>query len=392
MINITDKYKCCGCSACSQICPRSCINMAEDKEGFIYPKASSEECINCGMCEAVCPYINKPYPYKPQAAFAGKTRNIKTWINSSSGGAFTELCNILYENGTYIYGASWDNLTAKHIGITKIDDIIKLQKSKYIQSDTRGLFIDVKRKLIKGHKVIFSGTPCQISALRNFLKKEYDSLFTIDIICHGVGSPKVFHECLNIIGEQYSFKIKGYGFREKVGHYTRDHISKITNDKKKIYVTDDPFIQLFSSQRCTRPACLKCFFRDGYRYSDITIGDCKGINKVFKYLSGTKYNYSTITVNSEKGKHIVDNLYDSMEVHKCTIDSVIENNPIFFRDTFEPKGREKFFKDFEVNAKEAILRHTNKSQIYKLDFVRKVYYYMPVLIRKFIIKVREITR
>ena len=143
MIDVKNKEKCCGCSACSQKCPKHCIHMIEDEEGFLYPLVDASACVNCGLCEQVCPYVQKPEPNVPQCAYTAKTKNVRLWSDSSSGGAFTEIVNHVTGDQVIVYGAAWDKLKVKHIGIACKDDIGPLRKSKYVQSDTQVIYIDI---------------------------------------------------------------------------------------------------------------------------------------------------------------------------------------------------------------------------------------------------------
>ena len=194
MINIKDKSKCCGCSGCMNICPKNAIIMKEDKNGFKYPIVDKEKCINCGLCEKVCPILNnKKEQQKEIKAYACYNKNIEERLKSSSGGIFILLAKEILKRNGIVFGAAFDeNFNVKHISIDNEKDIEKLMGSKYVQSNMGKVYKEVKEFLENGKYILFSGTPCQIEGLKKFLKKDYDKLYTQDIICHGVPSPKIW--------------------------------------------------------------------------------------------------------------------------------------------------------------------------------------------------------
>ena len=221
---MTNKKQCCGCRACEQICPKLCIKMTTDEEGFMYPKIDKEKCVKCGLCKKICPMINnKDIKQKSNnKVYKVITDNKELIKKSSSGGAFSLIVKQILEknvNKKYkIYGCLFDeNFIAKHIGVENITDISRFRKSKYVQSDLQNCYSDVKKELKEGKIIIFSATPCQIAGLRNFLKKEdKQNLYTIDLICHGVPSPMILYEYLKQLEEKNESKLKSFNFRERL--------------------------------------------------------------------------------------------------------------------------------------------------------------------------------
>ncbi len=197
MINIVDNNKCCGCEACIQACPKHCISLKMDNEGFYYPNVDLVSCIECGLCEKICPELqcyNARYPLK---VFAALNDNLKDRISSSSGGVFVLLAKKILDEGGVVFGAGFND--AWQVDINFTEDIIGLEQfkgSKYVQARIGNSYIDCKNFLEKGRKVLFSGTPCQIVGLHRFLRKQYSNLYTVDLICHGVPSPKVWQKYL----------------------------------------------------------------------------------------------------------------------------------------------------------------------------------------------------
>ena len=389
MINGLSQEQCTGCSACMQVCPVKCISMCENEEGFLYPQIGSS-CIECSKCERVCPIINQTQVRLnvPQKAYASRTKKYDVWKKSASGGAFLEICRAWDDGKTVFVGAAWDGFKVKHVCVDSIKDAEIFCKSKYISSDLENSFSDIKKVLESGNKVVFSGTPCQVNGLKAFLGKEYEKLLLIDIICHGVGSPKVFETCIQILEKQFNITIKKYGFRYKKRYYVKDHIQCLTLDNgNRMLIQNDPYMQLFISQDCLRESCGKnCIYRNESRQGDITIGDFKHLNNIFPLLRGSKYNYSTIVLNNIKSQKLYKKLYETMEMRECNVSDIAKYNPIFARHTYFSKKRDLFFGEYVENPVKTIKKWTQDAQIYKQSFKSKVFGLLPTFIRKKIIK------
>lgn len=387
-----NKADCTGCSACYSICPTHCITMHKDEEGFLYP-VSSDKCIICGKCKNICPIQNSNI-YKSkiqQKAFCALTRNKRIWRRSSSGGAFSEICKTFGDENTIVCGAAWDNLSVKHICIKGVENISSLCKSKYVASSLDNVFNEIKNYLENDTKVIFCGTPCQVDGLRNMLGKSYDNLLLIDLICHGVGSPSVFHECLLEMQKQFGKNIISYGFREKRNCYETDYLSKITfEDCSSQYLIDDQYIQLFLKQNCLRPSCGKnCHYRTKNRVGDITIADFKGLTEVFPELLGTKKNYSSIIINSEKAYKLINRLKKQMIMFECDLENIKKYNPLFYRQTWFSYDRDTFFEDFTKNPSDAIEKWTKPATVSVVSKKRLLYNSLPTFLRRILIKIRK---
>ena len=384
---------CTGCSACYASCPVSCIKMGYDKEGFIFP-VKGDECINCGLCKKVCPRNNltgtAPITFT-QLAYAAKSKNKRIWRSSTSGGVFYELCRAWNRNGdTLFVGATWDGFTVKHACVQRLDEIKRFSKSKYIQSEMGDAFKDIKNWLGAGNWVVFSGTPCQVSGLKAYLGDESSRILYIDLICHGVGSNLVFRDCLKIVESQIKEKIISYSFRTKGIFFEKDHIAKlITESNKKILLSSDPYLELFVNQTCLRKSCGKnCIYRTASRQGDITIGDFKGLAQVFPSFTGSKYNYSTIVINTKKGENALELSDNAMELHRCSVEDIERYNPIFSRHTFFSKDRDEFFEKYIDNPIKAINEITNDIVYHKRSLKSIVYMLLPKYVRAQLIKRR----
>ncbi len=382
--------KCTGCTTCYNICPVKAITMVKDKNGFKYPQIDDNKCINCGKCYKKCPIVSKnnieTLVNKQYYAFC--TNNNKIWKNSSSGGAFTEICKsydeFIKKNNDekyelFIYGATIDvNMKVKHVECN-IDDINVLNKSKYIQSDLGDVFSRIKNKLDANKYIVFSGTPCQVSGLKNFLGKKYDKLLLIDIACHGVGSSTVFNKCKKEVEKKYGKKLIKYEFRYKGILSTPDerHMIKYTFDDNSTKVNNsDSYMNLYLNELCLRKSCgFNCVFRNINRCSDITIADFNKKSVLLPKLYD-KRNYSTIIFNSEKSFSIIDYLNKKGRLIKCSQEIIKKSNPIIFENVSK--------KDY--NSDNLIYNNVNEINFINIlnKYQRKKYYlkkYIPYSVK-----------
>ena len=391
MLNFNpNKTNCTGCSACYSVCPVHCITMQQDEEGFLYPE-SSDACIHCGLCEKVCPsFLPKTELKIEQKAVAAVSRDNEVWRRSASGGAFSEICRQWADNDTLIVGAAWDGLKVHHTGVNGFDQIAPLCKSKYVSSAIEDTFIEVRDALKEGRKAIFCGCPCQVAGLKAFLRQDYENLLTIDLICHGQGSPTVFEACMRNMSDYYGETIVAYQFRAKRKRYEEDYIASITTIKSTAYVTKDPYMQLFLSQNALRPSCGEnCKYRDMRRPGDITIADLKGLQTIFPDQIYPKKNWSTVVCNSQKGADCLALLYRTMDVRPITIEDVVKYNPLFARQTWFSKDREAFFADFVADADVAIQKWTVPATEYRISFAKRLLIELPKWIKMGISSIRK---
>ena len=218
MITILDKQDCCGCGACEQVCPKRCITMKPDEEGFLYPEVNADACVNCGLCEKVCPILSaaERETQYPQAVYAAFAKDEQVRKNSSSGGIFTLLAEWVLAQGGTVYGAGFaDDFSVHHIRIETPEQLYLLRGSKYLQSRMESAYRDAKTDLEAGRAVLFSGTGCQIASLKRFLRKDYDNLYAVDVLCHGVPSAKVWSFYLQEKEKMLKDKITAANFRNK---------------------------------------------------------------------------------------------------------------------------------------------------------------------------------
>lgn len=311
MIKITDKSKCCGCTACASVCPKQCITMHEDSEGFLYPKVNETECVGCNQCLNVCPFVNQIDRHRPLEIYAAKADDDKIRMSSSSGGIFTLLAEKTIEADGVIFGAKFNEFwEVVHAYSEHRDGIAGFRGSKYVQSYMGNSFRTAKLFLDKGRKVLFSGTPCQIAGLKHFLKKEYDNLLTVDFICHGVPSPAVWKEYLSELMTNTGTKcISEIKFRDKsegwknfkmriVGHNQGNKFLIVDE-----YYYDDYFSKAFLNNISLRHSCYACPIKAG-NSSDITLGDYWGMTEAGSELNDDK-GCSVVLANTKKGSSVI---------------------------------------------------------------------------------------
>lgn len=324
MIKIENKKECCGCNACIQICPKSCINMIEDKQGFLYPKVIEETCISCGLCEKICPIINKKNENMLESYLAYAKDDILR-MRSSSGAIFS-LCGeeVLNQKGV-VFGAVFDpNFEVHHICIDNINDFQLLRGSKYVQSRIEETYKETETYLKEGKIVLYSGVGCQIAGLKNFLRKSYDNLYTIDVLCHGVPSPKVWRQYIKDKEKEYNSKIKNIEFRNKVNGWKNfSMILMFENDNvySKTFRKDE-FMKLFLGDICLRPSCYDCKFKELDRNSDLTIGDAWGVENYKPHMDDDK-GTSIILIHTEQGRKIFNLVKDKMIYEIADVDKAL---------------------------------------------------------------------
>lgn len=336
---------CVGCRSCELACPNKCISMNPDHEGFLYPTVDTGNCISCGLCLKKCPVMNTQQGNSFSTEYyALKTKNKKDIFNSASGGAADTATKILLQKGGYVYGAAYDeDFRVKHIEVTNESGREKLQSSKYVQSDTGKCFLLARKRLNEGKYVLFTGTPCQIAGLNAFLGKSYDNLVTIDLICHGVPSPLLFKKYLNHKKRKMNGDIIYYNFRSKVkrGWGTQYLIKTKTKTKTKT-LSLDKYGKHFLTGDCYRECCYQCKYANLSRNGDLTIGDFWGIEKCHPEFS-SHLGVSLVLVNTSKGKQILDDMKDEVELLSCSSEEALVKQENLIHPTARPDERKCFY-------------------------------------------------
>lgn len=382
MIHITQSDQCCGCTACQAACPKHCIKMMRDQEGFLYPETDVTSCVDCGLCEKVCPVL-KPYePVKPSKVYAAKCVDENIRMKSSSGGVFSLLTHeVLKENGV-VFGAAFDNQwKVNHVMIESVDELYKLQGSKYVQSCLGDTFRDVKQVLLQNRIALFSGTPCQVSGLKHYLQQDYKNLITVDVVCHGVPSPLVWEDYVSSLrrpkgaaGENTVLSslndapsIEGISFRDKQNGWRKyGFVVRYSADQREVEkfdlssvnaqyemresLEDNLYLRGFMKNLFLRPSCYNCPAKCGKSHSDITLADFWGIEKVFPEMNDNK-GVSLVMINTKTGRRIWSFL--NLEQKETTFETATAGNMSYDKSVSLPKERDQFwmlYKDFGVQA------------------------------------------
>lgn len=346
MIKITQKEHCCGCSACVHICPKHSISFQEDKEGFLYPKVDLETCIDCGLCEKVCPVINQESEREPLKVYAAKNEDESIRLKSSSGGIFTLLAEKIIEDGGVVFGARFnENWEVIHDYTDTVEGLEPFRGSKYVQSVIGDTYKRAENFLKLGRKVMFTGTPCQIAGLKKFLRKDYKNLLTVDFVCHGVPSPLVWRlylkEEINRYGKEIT-AVEDINFRDKyTGWKTYSLSIKLSgNIVSSTMFTDDNYMRAFLSNLSLRPSCYSCPAKAGKSGADITIGDFWGIENVLPELDDDR-GLSLLMLHSQRGlEHFISLRCDVAEVN---FTDAIKSNSAYQIPVPMPINREFFF-------------------------------------------------
>lgn len=300
-VNLCDAEHCTQCFACATICPKGCISMAETQEGVRYPVIDRSRCIACGLCMKVCHQLSFRLPGDVSSVvYASWAIKQETRTKSSSGGVFSVLAEHVLRKGGVVYGAAYgDFLKVKHIRIEQESNLQQLRGSKYVQSDLSGVYKSVREDLQKGIDVLFSGTPCQIAGLRTFLRQEYENLYCIDLICHGVPPQKLFDSYLQHIGikagrdDCFDFRYcKGWGF-------------ELALNRRRIPVADGYYLKAFTFGYMFLEACYACKYACKNRVGDVTLGDFWGLGVKTPFPYSTSQGVSLVLANTSKGKGLL---------------------------------------------------------------------------------------
>lgn len=381
MIQIQDKSKCCGCCACVDVCAHHAITLKTDIEGFWYPEVDKDKCVDCGLCEKVCPELHildlkKNDFEKPAHTIAAINKNMSVRWDSTSGGAFSALADVMYAQGGYVSGAVYnDDFSVSNYISNNQEDLKRLRSSKYLQSKAEGLYKQIRDLLRNGEKVLACGTPCQMAALRSFLRKDYDNLTIVDFICRGVNSPKVYRKYLDSLERKYGGKVVYVKAKNKELGW-RNLTRKVVFDNGKVYYgvrMDDDFRRGYHTNVFCRPSCYHCQYKGFPRMADITIADYWGIENVDKNLDNN-IGTSMILLNSKKGIEYFEQAKEKFEWKETRFESILPGN-IALRKPIEPAkiDRKAFFEDLDNGTfDDVVKKYFPKNNINSLSLKQKI--------------------
>ena len=351
MIKIIGKKDCCGCWACANVCPKQCIQMLDDREGFKYPQVDKDICINCDLCEKVCPifHAEKDDKERFQTGYLAQHKDEIIRQQSTSGGAFTAIASWVIRQGGVVFGAGYikDSFVVVHQAVEREEDLVFFRNSKYVQSDVGDCYRQVLEYLKKDRLVLFSGTPCQIEGLCGFLRgKIYKNLVLVDLVCRGIPSPRVLNLYISAQQQMIGGQFTNVLFRDKFYGYHYSSFSIYNKDSAKDYhkgVNSNAYLRAFFSNLSDRPSCYDCKFKKRYRKSDLTLWDCFPIERFTKQMDGK--GTTRILVQSEKGAEIVKQAEVDMKLVEVDADILVKDVREMFNSVPMNPKREQFFEE-----------------------------------------------
>ena len=346
MIQISDKTKCCGCTACENSCPKKCISMQYDEEGFLYPVVNVEQCVNCGLCEKVCPEEKlSDVVTDTSECYAIQNLNKNKRMTSTAGGAFSLIADYLLEEDAVVFAVGYDNnMVVCHKMATDSTALEKMRGPKYVQSNLDDTFSKIKDLLKENRKVLFVGTPCQTHGLFNYIG-ENDNLYIIDLLCLGVSSPKLFAEWIDYLSKKYQSAVINVQFRNKHYGYSVPNVRVFLEDGKEFDQRYDSRVHanLFFQHLNVRPSCYVCKYRERPRISDFTVGDYNNIGSVNSNFDDD-FGTTKLWVHTQKGKDILEHIQCNCKWYLIQANgtNIVGGQKKMYK---MPEGRESFFRD-----------------------------------------------
>ncbi len=342
MIHLPSNENCCGCGACAQACHLHSITMKRDYEGFLYPDVDIYKCIHCGMCEDACPALHPVKENLPKKAYAAKNPDESVRIKSSSGGLFRLIAEQVIKEGGIVYGAKFnENWEVVHDYTETIEGLSAFQGSKYVQSRIGDCFKEAFDFAMSNRLVLFTGTPCQIAGLKQYVRYPINKLITLDIICHGAPSPVIWEKYIQTLPQfdHISFRDKSNGWKNYEFVVKQDNIDVLREHR-----SNNLYMNLFLSDLCLRPICYDCPAKAGKSRSDITIADFWGIDQLFPEFDDDK-GCSMVLINTPKGEELFNKI--SCEKIETTLEDATKHNLSYYKSAEQPEQRETFFYDFK---------------------------------------------
>ena len=395
LVNLKDK--CCGCGLCAVKCPKQAIEIKEDEYGFMYPFIDKSKCINCGICKKVCNYNKKENEKKlyEKKAYAAISKDNSIIVSTASGGVFTTIATSFLYKGGVVFGCSLEKeknrFTINHVKVTDIKGLEKLKGSKYVQSDISNVFSEIAKELNNKKKVLFSGTPCQVAAIKSFTQNPHN-LFTIDLICHGVPSNKMFNDYISYLSNKNNIEIDNFLFRDKKKgwglYYYYYYYDKKKNQfcQKTSPAFKSSYYQMFLDSYTYRENCYSCPYACDIRVGDITIGDYWGfetehLELMTRHKINPEKGVSCIIVNSSKGQEILDNYSSDIYLFESKYDKIKLHNQQLNNPSKKQKDREYILENYKENGYQIIEEYYfSRNKIKRL--IKGIWYKIPYNLRK----------
>jgi len=380
MIDIRRKEDCCGCGACYDACTKDAIIWQCDEESFSYPRVDTSKCVDCGLCNKVCPILNSDELNSRNKSFTPiiigayhKDADIR--FTSTSGGAFWGLAESWVKDGGYVAGAIfYDHFKIRHIVTNTVEELQKIKGSKYSQSDCRGMYREILRLLKAGERVMATGLPCQMAALRQYLRKDYDNLIIIDLICHSVPSPLLFEKYIDYLEHKYNSRIVNYHPKNKeLGGWHQFSFKAYFEDGQIYHQNNDLYTNVAFDSIMARYSCFECHYKNVPQPSDITIGDFWGIENVDRSFDSPN-GVSKIMLNTQKGADYFKSLTCFVSKEYTIQDAIISNKRAWTQlkpaKRCDQKARERFVNNLHHKSFSYTVQKYNRQ---KLSFFRRIY-------------------
>lgn len=367
-IALCEQKECCACGACVEVCPKSAIIMSEDKYGFVYPQINKSICIGCGLCEKVCAYRKKKKNNLYREAYAVSLKDAELLKKSASGGFFGGIAQQWILEGGIVCGAALirkeEKLVIQHIFATTLEELEFQLGSKYVQSNLNNTFTETRKYLEQGKKILYSGTPCQIDGLKSYLGKDYDNLLTIDLVCHGVPSVRMFQEYIKVEEKKLGAAIIDYKFRDKESGWGLNAkiIYSIDGEvkSKSMPSYESSYYELFLKSDLYRKNCYSCPYANGNHPADITIGDYWGLEEEhIDYLQPkgklkVSDGVSAVIINSEKGIKEFEIIKQIFHYYPTNFEKVAKHNEQLRNPSSVGDNREFIFELYEQKGYGAV--------------------------------------
>ena len=381
--------KCTACGACVQKCPKNCIELKSDDNGFLYPSVNTTECIGCGLCDKVCPIEKQSSEAKTPTAYACATTEDSMLIQATSGGIFGAIAIYVLEQGGVVYGCAYtEHLQATHIRIDNKESLSVLFGSKYVQSNTYSTYKECEEDLKSGKQVLYSGTPCQIAGLKKYLQKDYTNLLTVDLVCHGVASQAYFDKYIGLLEKEEGAVCTNYNFRSKRNAgWSVAGIASFKTDSgkvfdKKQYYFSNYYYYYYLACSIYRESCYSCEYANLNRVGDFTLGDfwgAEGLDIPFDVEKGC----SLVLLNSEKAISLFEKL--NLQKHEVSLDIAIKYNKQLSESSHARYDRNELLREYreeQAATIQQIFKKKNKKQI----LIGKMKYIIPMSIKKVLLK------